>query len=78
MLALVVGCLSITSCHQGGKGKSFTVQDTIREKHVDSLIWLAKKTNNVDSVYAVVDSLEKIKEIGPIRADYERGNSASR
>ena len=28
----------------------------------------------MDSVYAVVDSLEKIKEIGPIRANFERGN----
>lgn len=74
MLALVVGCISITSCQQGGNGSSFTVQDSIREKHVDTLIWLAKTTLNVDSVYAVVDSLEKRKEIGPIRANYERGN----
>ena len=67
----------MASCQQGGKGTTYTVQDSIRDKHVDSLILWARHINNVDSVYAVVDSLERIKEIGPIRADFERGNKKS-
>ena len=74
MLAVMMGCFCITSCQQGKKGTTYTVQDSIRDKHVDSLIFWARHLKNVDSVYAVVDSLEKIKEIGPIRANFERGN----
>jgi serine phosphatase RsbU (regulator of sigma subunit) len=74
MTVFVVGCFCMASCQQGGKGTTYTVQDSIRDKHVDSLILWARHINNVDSVYAVVDSLERIKEIGPIRADFERGN----
>ena len=74
MLAVMMGCFCITSCQQGKKATTYTVQDSIRDKHVDSLIFWARHLKNVDSVYAVVDSLEKIKEIGPIRANFERGN----
>ena len=63
MLAVMMGCFCITSCQQGKKGTTYTVQDSIRDKHVDSLIFWARHLKNVDSVYAVVDSLEKIKEM---------------
>ena len=72
MLVMVAGVLFMLSCQQGGKGYDKSKNDSIRDRRVDSLIGTAKQTRNVDSVYMVVDSLEKLKEIGPIRASTGR------
>ena len=74
MLVMVAGVLFMLSCQQGEKGYDKSKNDSIRDRRVDSLIGTAKQTRNVDSVYMVVDSLEKLKEIGPIRANFDRGH----
>jgi serine phosphatase RsbU (regulator of sigma subunit) len=40
----------------------------------DSLMRKAMATRNVDTLLAMIDSLEEVKLIGPVRANYQRGN----
>lgn len=74
MLVMIAGVLFVLSCQQGKNDVEKSKNDSIQDRHIDSLIWKAKSTRNVDSVYMVVDSLENLKKIGPIRANYERGH----
>ena len=46
--------------------------DSLRALHNDTLIWLAKKSLNQEVVFTLLDSLERVKAIGPVRSNYER------
>lgn len=73
LLAFVYVLFSV-SCGEG-TGKAVSAKpDSLHLRYVDSLIWVAKKTKNADTAFAVVDSLAKVGDIGPIRTCYERGN----
>jgi serine phosphatase RsbU (regulator of sigma subunit) len=78
--SLKVGMLLLTvvlMCFFVGCGGSRTSQntkdnDSLQALHNDTLVWLAKKSLNQDVVFTLLDSLERVKAIGPVRANYER------
>ena len=60
------------SCQRGNANKNTEV-DSITQLRVDSIFKNAYQLKSKDSMFAVVDSLERVGDIGPIRANFERG-----
>ncbi len=74
---LLLSCIMLMTfvgCDETGMSQGTDDKDSLQALRNDSLIWLAKKTRNQDTVFALLDSLEQSKGIGPIRANYERGS----
>ena len=75
LFLIIIGVLllSMAGCTGRSSSRELTHEDSLHRRHNDTLIWMSYKTTNRDSFFTVVDSLERIGDIGPIRADYERG-----
>ena len=72
---IIIGVLllSMSGCTGHRSSRELTREDSLRRRQNDSLIWKSYKTIDKDGFFALVDSLERTGDIGPIRADYERG-----
>ena len=64
----------LSGCGRGQVATAASEADSLQALHNDSLIWLAKSTSDKERVFYVIDSIERAGGIGPIRANYERGN----
>ncbi len=73
-LLVVWTVLLFVSCDYNASSYSAIDEKSQQALHNDSLIFQAKHTLSIDTVFALVDSLEQIHAIGPIRANYERGH----
>ena len=72
LLLVVLLPTPFTSCQNKNSAKRATA-DSITQLRVDSIIKKAYAFKSKDSMFAIVDSLERVGDIGPIRANYERG-----
>ena len=68
----LTAALSLSSCRKAADDGN-NQSEKVRMRCADSLMRIAMATRNVDTVLAMVDSLERVKLIGPIRANYQRG-----
>lgn len=73
LLLIYMLFLTFVGCGDASMSQTQSDKDSLQALHNDTLIWLSKKTNNQDTVFKLLDSLERVKAIGPIRANYERG-----
>ena len=72
LLLVVLLPTPFTSCQNKNSAKRAEA-DSLTLIRVDSIINKAHTFKSKDSMFAVVDSLERVGDIGPIRANYERG-----
>ena len=71
LLVLIVPA-PFSSCQKGNSAKDAEI-DSITMLKADSLIKVAYATKNKDTIFALLDSLETVGDIGPVRGAFERG-----
>lgn len=74
LTVLMLMSFVLSGCGRGPAATATPEADSLQALHNDSLIWLAKSTADKERAFYVIDSIERAGGIGPIRANYERGN----
>ena len=74
LTVLMLMSFVLSGCGRGPAATTTPEADSLQALHNDSLIWLAKSTADKERAFYVIDSIERAGGIGPIRANYERGN----